>query len=399
MSNETKSFNALELLKDTALPYVIKSKPLMAPGIWKGFLYTKAEIKKAFENTDWASSDTQSFYLNHEDKKAEKWIGKVLNFKFLEETGEVLGDLYVYDLIEAIKFKLASPDFGISAKVAGREQNKSMMDFVFKNFSYVTDPAVKLAYINNSDEVGIDMLVEMLREWDTAYINDLPDSSFAVIETDYKEGKIDNKQARHLPYKDKNGSIDLPHLRNALARVNQIKPVGTIDAQADLIKRALEVLEPAAEKYLKKYEENKGGEMSEEIKATLEANQGIASVPDPAVKEEKKPEVTLEMVYDLLKQMNSAMTEMTMQSKENKCKPEEIIPEQKTMSAAEVKPEATVVENSDKEKIELEKIENEKKIEQELMTKKQSVQKTTVSHITSMHSTDEAMCNFLKGRL
>jgi len=59
-------------------------------------------------------------------------------------------------------------------------------------------------------------------EWTTAFINSLPDSSFAYVESCY--GKTsDDKNLRHLPYKDADGNIDLPHLRNALARVSQIK--------------------------------------------------------------------------------------------------------------------------------------------------------------------------------
>lgn len=61
-------------------------------------------------------------------------------------------------------------------------------------------------------------------EWTAAYINDLPDSSFAYIEpggSKDDQGKTAPRSLRHLPYKDKDGSVDLPHLRNALARVQQ----------------------------------------------------------------------------------------------------------------------------------------------------------------------------------
>jgi hypothetical protein len=61
-------------------------------------------------------------------------------------------------------------------------------------------------------------------EWTTEYINDLPDSSFAYIEpsgTKDGEGKTTPRTLRHLPYKDKDGKVDLPHLRNALARLPQ----------------------------------------------------------------------------------------------------------------------------------------------------------------------------------
>jgi len=75
-------------------------------------------------------------------------------------------------------------------------------------------------------------------EWDTAYINSLPDSAFAVIEPAYLRGETDDKRCRHLPHHDKNGKIDLPHLRNALARLNQIKPITDSISRDELIARA-----------------------------------------------------------------------------------------------------------------------------------------------------------------
>jgi len=62
--------------------------------------------------------------------------------------------------------------------------------------------------------------------WTTATINDLPDSAFLYIEPGGKkdaEGKTVPRSLRHFPYKDKNGKIDLPHLRNALSRIPQSK--------------------------------------------------------------------------------------------------------------------------------------------------------------------------------
>lgn len=82
-------------------------------------------------------------------------------------------------------------------------------------------------------------------EWDRAFINSLPDSSFAVIEPAYKRGETDNKNARHLPHHNKDGggisdkNLDLPHLRNALARMNQIKAV-TDSISTDELRRKAE---------------------------------------------------------------------------------------------------------------------------------------------------------------
>ena len=60
--------------------------------------------------------------------------------------------------------------------------------------------------------------------WSTAYVNDLPDGSFLYIapggEKD-SEGKTTPRSLRYFPYKDATGKVDLPHLRNALARIPQ----------------------------------------------------------------------------------------------------------------------------------------------------------------------------------
>jgi hypothetical protein len=61
-------------------------------------------------------------------------------------------------------------------------------------------------------------------EWDTAYINDLPDSAFAVISkggTKDDQNKTVPRTLRHLPHHKTDGSLDIPHLRNALARLSQ----------------------------------------------------------------------------------------------------------------------------------------------------------------------------------
>lgn len=60
-----------------------------------------------------------------------------------------------------------------------------------------------------------------MAQWDTAYVNNLPDSAFAWIDPRYKSGESDDKSMRKLPYKDADGNADLPHVRNALARLDQ----------------------------------------------------------------------------------------------------------------------------------------------------------------------------------
>ena len=76
---------------------------------------------------------------------------------------------------------------------------------------------------NPYDGDANDVREEEKAVWTAAFINDLPDSSFAYVERGEKdsEGKTTPRGLRHLPFKDAGGAVDLPHLRNALARLPQ----------------------------------------------------------------------------------------------------------------------------------------------------------------------------------
>jgi hypothetical protein len=116
-----------------------------------------------------------------------------------------------------------------------------------KNVAAVGRPANKRKFL-------IVKSADMQKSWTTAEINDLPDSSFAVISAGGKkddDGKTVPRNLRHLPYKDASGKVDLPHLRNALARMNQIdaSPEEKARARAKLLAAAKEAgVGAAAEK-------------------------------------------------------------------------------------------------------------------------------------------------------
>jgi hypothetical protein len=76
-------------------------------------------------------------------------------------------------------------------------------------------------------------------EWDTEYINNLPDDSFAFIEDGGKkddQGKTVPRDLRHLPFKGADGKIDHDHLVNALARVKQAETMPEGGKQAAIKK-------------------------------------------------------------------------------------------------------------------------------------------------------------------
>jgi len=85
--------------------------------------------------------------------------------------------------------------------------------------------------LENVEESEDKKMIEDKAEWTTAFINKLPDAAFAYIEPGGKkdeQGKTVPRRLRHFPHHNgsvkvgtDNKSVDLPHLRNALARAPQ----------------------------------------------------------------------------------------------------------------------------------------------------------------------------------
>jgi len=83
-----------------------------------------------------------------------------------------------------------------------------------------------------------------MAEWSTAFVNDLPDSSFLFIEgggEKDEEGKTKPRSLRHLPWKDASGKVDEAHAHNALSRIPQTDGLSADKKQAlqDKVRRAL----------------------------------------------------------------------------------------------------------------------------------------------------------------
>ena len=101
--------------------------------------------------------------------------------------------------------------------------------------------------------------VEALAEWDTAYINDLPDSAFLYISPggEKEDGKTKPRSLRHFPFKNAAGKVDLPHLRNAIGRIPQSTAPG-------LTKEKMRALQDKARNLLRAESEDLEEEDSEE---------------------------------------------------------------------------------------------------------------------------------------
>lgn len=163
-------------------------------------------------------------------------------------------------------------------------------DPTFFGFAFVDLPAVEglssdfvMDFSKHFDTDKFDMLnVEQFDGWNRKFINSLPDSSFAAIEPAYKKGDVTDKNARHLPFKNEDGSVDVTHLRNALARVNQVTPITDSISSKDLRKEALNKLNSyrhllsEADKQDSKKDQEKNNALEEwdlKVKEIMEFNQ------------------------------------------------------------------------------------------------------------------------------
>lgn len=87
------------------------------------------------------------------------------------------------------------------------------------------------------------------RDWSTAEVNDLEDAAFLYIEQGGEKdasNKTSPRELRHFPVYDADGLLDLPHLRNALARIPQASADWLSANEKDrLLARARKLLDDA----------------------------------------------------------------------------------------------------------------------------------------------------------
>jgi len=141
-----------DLESEVKLPYIMKDKILMSPGVWNNFYYSSEFIDTLFKKSNWDDPKVKSLFLDHIDNEASEWIGEVTNPVF--SNGNITGDLAILDKPTAIKLAYGAK-FGISPKVAGEaDNNRRMYDGIFENFSVVVNPAVKTAFLNSEIKIG-----------------------------------------------------------------------------------------------------------------------------------------------------------------------------------------------------------------------------------------------------
>lgn len=189
-------------------------------------------------------------------------------------------------------------------------------------------------------------ILEQGAKWQTKYINTLPNSSFAVIEPAYLKGETDNKQARHLPFKDENGKIDLPHYRNALARVNQILPVTDSISTEELRNQAQKELDKHKDVLKAENNETKQGGQST---VTEEQKQKIAELRaelgDFAKEISDEDLLNEAVVAELRKEVEAKKAEVTSPAQEQTAF-KEVVEINKTIETNDNGEQRTVVETT-----------------------------------------------------
>lgn len=128
----------------------------------------------------------------------------------------------------------------------------------FPTKDWTVTKAKKWLSDNNITFISFEPATKLAKKiWSARYINRLPDSAFLYIELGGEkddEDKTKPRTLRYFPYKDNTGKIDLPHLRNALARIPQSKLPKTIkDKISAKAKKILEDIKEGGD--VQKFEE------------------------------------------------------------------------------------------------------------------------------------------------
>jgi hypothetical protein len=109
---------------------------------------------------------------------------------------------------------------------------------------------------DDDDDIDLDFDEESQSYGDSGF----PDAAFIVERGATKEGGKTPQKYRHLPHHSRsakspaeNSTVDIPHLRNALARIGQVKPV--LESKESYVRRARAHLEAHARILLKSHKE------------------------------------------------------------------------------------------------------------------------------------------------
>jgi len=300
-------------LSKIKLPFIIKKKPLIAPGVWNGYYINANLIKRAFDKTDWEAKEIRSLYLDHQDTRTTDWVGEVdpKSVTFDSNTGMIYGDLVIVDPATAIKLAYGAK-FGISPSLAVTHDSHVLKDFSFRNFAIVVQPAMTTNYINNAltqkggdnmeqDEKIMDVLqgiaekVEKLREDFDSFKRDIEMEYEVSTEELLELAKLPSFSEFYKKYKKKYPKATMEDAAKAYKKLKKYP-----EAEAEMKKKKKkeeeypypeEMKKKKKEKYPEKYPKNADFE-EEGVEKEPESEE--ETKPEEPAKEEEKEETQKE---------------------------------------------------------------------------------------------------------
>ena len=162
-----------------------------APGTWAGLMRGGAQMAQAIE------ADAKEYDLDAGDKTDLTEIRRSAGVILFEESNGSVG-AEVYEDGDALEERWEV----VSEELGGDDEDD-----------------------DGDTDVPSDEYLEN-RKWTRAYINSLPDSHFLYVDrraatSRDEHGRSHPFTARHFPYRDKHGRVDLLHVRDALSRIPQ----------------------------------------------------------------------------------------------------------------------------------------------------------------------------------
>lgn len=297
-----------------SIPYVLKDRVLLSPGVWNGLHFTKEQISLAFNNTDWNNKENFALIYDH-DARASNWLGNVIN-RHLSEDGSIVGDLELYDEDLINKLVLGKAKLGISARVLGVENEMGEFEnFTFNNFSVVYDPACKNAYINLSKNKQLEKLDSIFEEL-KGIIKELSGETTSGVT---QGAEIENAcTGQKIKYGKKKLEDDEEEEETEetteLKEVVEEKPTQSLSENLDIIERGSNMIE-------QKMAENEIIEESKNLETTKDVSAELSAKLDEVILSIKKLSEDLAKSFEL--KQNEVKSEVTETPKELEAKVEE----------------------------------------------------------------------------
>ena len=137
-------------LSDIELPMIFKDRLLFSYGTLNNWEIRPEEIAKSIFNTKWEDQRTRSLFFAHNDRDAQKWVGRIANPYILN--GELFGDLEIHDADLALKMGPGKAPLGISAEIKWSQQYNQPTNFSYRAFAVVHNPEVVETLVNFSEQ-------------------------------------------------------------------------------------------------------------------------------------------------------------------------------------------------------------------------------------------------------